>query len=69
MLLQVEIVCNGEVTSSEQQEFQSPWRALGDTVEGCPPYDRLYHSKNVKVVDGWYTIEFPDGTIVRAKKL
>lgn len=70
MLVQVEISVKGVITSSEAQEgFTSPWRALADTIAGCPPYDKLYRPRDVQVIDGWHTVKFEDGTQVRAKPI
>jgi hypothetical protein len=68
-IYQVEITCNGEIMSSEPNEFPSIWRAFSETVHDCPPYGLEYKMKKVKLIDGRYEYVFDDGTIIRVWKL
>jgi hypothetical protein len=68
-MFRVKVVCNGQVTSDENNEFKSAWRALEETVEGCPPYDEEYSARDVGVVSGVYSVVFKDGTTVSVSEV
>lgn len=64
-MYRVKIICNGEETSNELNEFQSIWRAFGDTVRGFEPYDEEFHIRRIKFeggIGGTGTYTFKDGT-------